>query len=104
MPLPRRVLISRFADGKRQDIRWKQGHAFASRLQGIGVSWRKTKSAFVATQTTSRNAAEVTASIMSDQLDDCQPVGARGVFLPRRRAYSASPQTVNRRGSSRLLC
>ena len=36
-------------------------------VQGIGDSWRKTKSAFVATQTTSRKAAAVTASIMSDQ-------------------------------------
>ena len=35
--------------------------------QGIGDSWRKTKSAFVATQTTSRKAPAVTASIMSDQ-------------------------------------
>ena len=36
-------------------------------LQGIGHSWRKTKSALAATQTTSRDAAAVTASIMSDQ-------------------------------------
>ena len=36
-------------------------------FQGIGDSWRKTKSAFVATQTTSRKAAAVTANTMSDQ-------------------------------------
>jgi hypothetical protein len=36
-------------------------------FQGMGDSWRKTKSAFVATQTTSRKAATVTASIMGDQ-------------------------------------
>ena len=36
-------------------------------FQGIGDSWRKTNIALVATQTTSRKAAAVTASIMSDQ-------------------------------------
>ena len=36
-------------------------------FQGIGDSWRKKKSAFVATQTTSRKAPAVTANMMSDQ-------------------------------------
>ena len=36
-------------------------------LQGIGDSWRKTKSALVASQVTSRKAPAVTANTMSDQ-------------------------------------
>ena len=34
--------------------------------QGIGASWRKKKSAFVATQVTSRKAPAVTANMMSE--------------------------------------
>ena len=36
-------------------------------FQGIGDSWRKKKSAFVATQATSRKVPVVTANMMSDQ-------------------------------------
>ena len=36
-------------------------------FQGIGESWSKTKSAFVAAQTDQQKAAPVAASIMSDQ-------------------------------------
>ena len=36
-------------------------------LQGIGASWRKTNSALVATQTTSKNPPAVTANMLTDQ-------------------------------------
>ncbi len=36
-------------------------------FQGMGASWRKKKSAFVATQVTSRKPPAVTANMMSDQ-------------------------------------
>jgi hypothetical protein len=51
-------------------------------FQGIGDSWRKKKSAFVATQVTSRKALTVTASIKSEPNGDCQADGAVGVFPP----------------------
>jgi hypothetical protein len=35
-------------------------------FQGIGASWRKKKSAFVATHVTSRKAPAVTANMMSE--------------------------------------
>jgi hypothetical protein len=60
-------------------------------FQGIGDSWRKKKSAFVANQTTSRKAAAVTASIIRDkEMVIVSLSAAIGVFLPRQRASQPS--------------
>ncbi len=69
-----------------RDSRLTRGHAFAkSVFNRIGASWRKKKSAFVATQTTSRKAPAVTAEMMFLRL-----TSQRAFFFHHRRLHRVS--------------
>jgi ABC-type cobalamin/Fe3+-siderophores transport system ATPase subunit len=71
--------------GGYRDSRLTRGHAFQIGFQRIGASWRKKKSAFVATQTTSRKAPAVTAEMMFLRL-----TSQRAFFFHHRRLNRVS--------------